>query len=154
MHGAAHAAVEPGVPHEDLGQHAGQQEPLGRSPAGIADMARHKLEKPSVSMCFKNRGKLVILHRPDGRQRLGDDLAMASVGAENLVLGAKRHGAADSGRLLPHRQMRRPLIDIVDAAIASRRFEGMKHAFEFANHQHVAQRLAQPVIPPAGALGI
>ena len=154
MHRPAHATIEPGIPHENLCKNPGQQESFRRHPAGIADMARNKLEKPAVGMGLENRGKLGCRERPDSRQSLGDDLAMAAVGAENLVLGTKRHGTADGGRLLPNRQVRRPLVEIFDAAITSRRFEGMQHAFEFANHQHVAQRFAKPVIAPTASLGL
>ena len=153
MHRATHAAIEPGITHEDLGKHTGQQKCLGRLTTGFADMARHQIEEPAVAVGFDDGCDLVRRHSTHGRQPLGDDFAMAAVRAENLVCGPEGHGTADGGGLLPDGQVRRPFIDIFDAAIGACRLEGVKHALELADHKHMPQGGAQPVLAPPPDLG-
>ena len=79
---------------------------------------------------------------------------MAAVRPEDLIRRRKRHRAADGGGLLADRQMRRPLVAVFDAAIGAGRFEGMQHALELADHEHVTKRCTKPVIAPDRPFGL
>ena len=92
VHRAAHAPIETGIAHENLGQNTGQKNPLAGAATRIADILGDRAGKSATIMRAGDRGKIILRHRGYRGQP---------------------HGAAHSSGLLPDRQMRRPLIDII-----------------------------------------
>ena len=100
-------------------------------------------------MRFNNRLQPFGIETVDGREALGNDFTMAAVRTEDLIARSKRHRAADRGRFLADRQVRRPLVAVFDTAVGAGRFEGMQHALELADHKHVTECCAKSLVAPA-----
>ena len=155
MHAAAHAAIEAGGAHEDLRQQPEEEKGLGEAPVvGRPHMVLDRAQGPSVLMLLHDAEERRLVEPFDRRQALGDELAVAAVAAEDVVLGAERQGRADCGAFLPDREVRRPAISVLDPAIGAARLEFTEHRLEFAHDQHVAQHLDQePIAAPRAFVG-
>lgn len=84
-----------------------------------------------------------LVERPDRRQPLGDELAMAAVRAEDQVPWPQPERGADGHAFLPDGKVGRPLVGKGNAAIGAGRLEGAQHRLEFADDQHVAKHILQ-----------
>ena len=113
---------------------------------------RCALDRPqqrAALVLFHDRLQRRRIQPGDRRQPLGDELAMAAVAAEDVVVGLQRQRRADRRAFLADREMRRPLVDVVDPGIAALRLEGAEHRLEFADDHHVAQHAQQRCIAVA-----
>ena len=140
VHAAAHAAVEPGRAHEDLGEEAEEHEALGQHPfVSRPDEALDGREYAAALLHLHDVHEPPLVEPVDGGQALGDELAVAPVAAEDMVLRGQRQGCADRGTLLADREMRRPLVGELDPRIGAARLEVAEHRLELADDEHVAE---------------
>ncbi len=82
--------------------------------------------------------QLVLAQLGDGGEALGEDLAVAAVRAEDVVLGAQEIGLADGGRFLADRQVRRAPVVVLDALVVAFLLDAVEHGLELADDRHVA----------------
>jgi hypothetical protein len=76
--------------------------------------------------------------QPPGRgQALGQDLAVAAVRAEDLVLRIERRALPHGRRLLADGEVGRAAVVVGDPAPGAGRLEGVEHALELADDDHV-----------------
>jgi len=143
VHRSAHAPVEAVRAHEDLGKEAIEQEILGHRAASPPEDPPHLVAQPPAVMGGEDRLDPGLGQPRDGGEALGQKLAMAAVRAEDVVGRVERERRAHRRPLLPDREMRRPLVDMRDPAMAAGGLEGCEHPLELADHHHVAQHVAQ-----------
>ena len=92
--------------------------------------------------------QLIVIEVHDGTHALCQDLTVATVGAEDLVLGRKRHRLADSGALLAGREVGRAKVVEGDALVRPLFLDGVEHRLELADQQHVVVGTHQPILAP------
>jgi hypothetical protein len=88
-----------------------------------------------------------------GRERLGEDLAVAAVRAEDEVVDAELGGLADGRRLLAHREVGRAHVVVLDALPPTGDLDGVEHRLELADGQHVVEHRDETVGAEALLLG-
>ena len=147
VHGAAHAVVEAGLAAEDLRQRAVEHEVDGQVtrslPPAPFSTAR---QGPPAHVGLHDPGQLGIVQLVDGREALGQDLAVAAVRAEDEVLGVQVQALADRRRFLPDGQVRRPLVVVLDALVLPLGLDRGQHGLELADEQHVLVDLGEALL--------
>ena len=79
----------------------------------------------------------------DGREALGQDLAVAPVAAEDVIVHRQEERLAHGGGFLADREVGGALVDIRDVAVLPLPLDLVQHGLEFADEDHV-------VIEPQG----
>ena len=74
----------------------------------------------------------------NGRQSLGQNLAVTAVAAVDVVVDAQMKGLTDRRRLLPERQVCRAVVSIRNAPIGVAELDFIQHGLKGANDDHVA----------------
>ena len=77
------------------------------------------------------------LSLPDRRKALGQDLAVAAVRAEDVVVGRQRERHADRRRLLPDREVRRSGVVVRDALVRALGLDLVEDRLELPDGAHV-----------------
>ena len=85
--------------------------------------------------------QIVRRHRPDRREALGDCVAVASVGARDVVVGAEGPAGTDGCGLLTDRYVGRAAVVVARQGIVSAGAEADDHLLQFADGQHVVQQV-------------
>ena len=141
MHRAAKTAVKAGVLGEDLGQRSVDQEVDGhvlrRFALAFVEFG-YRLVGDTAEKAFHHGDELGFAEFVDRREALGENLAVAAVRPENEVLGRQQVSLSDRGGFLPHRQVRRAGIVVLDAVVGVGRLDRVQHRFELADEAHVA----------------
>ncbi len=157
VHAAAHALVESVLAAEDFGEQAVEQEVdaeflffgggeeglllafrLEAQAGPVGFVVLHDLENGAVPVALDNRHEARTREVLHGAESLGDDLAVAAVAAEDVVLDAEIHAFADGGAFLADGQVRGPGVGILDALVAAELLDVVEHRLEFADYRHVA----------------
>ena len=138
VHGAAQAAVEAGLAGEDLAHRAVKQEVDGQILDGGVLALFHHGERLAAEEVLHDVEQLVIREFFNGRQTLGEDVAVGAVGAEDEVVDVEVEGLADSGRFLADAQMGRAGMGVGNAAILAGGLDGLDHRLKLTQNQHVA----------------
>ena len=71
-------------------------------------------------------------------EALGQDLAVAPVAAEDVVLHAEEERLAHGRSLLADGKVRGPLMDVRDVAVLAQALDLVQHRLELADETHVA----------------
>ena len=118
MHGAAHAAVEAIGFHEYLCQQAKQQKILREVRDGRDwNVSLNGAQQIALLMRFHDAREILRREFGDGGQALGDELAMAPMAAENMVLRRERQRGTNGRALLAERKMGWAFICVCDVLI-------------------------------------
>ena len=119
VHRAAQAAVEAGVAGEDLGQRAVDDEidrqVLRRSRGILLDDA----QAVAAEVVAHDRMQRLVVELVDGREALGQDLAVGAVRAEDVVVGVEQVRLADRRRFLADREVRRAAVVVRDVLVSA-----------------------------------
>ncbi len=89
MHGPAQAPVETGLPGKDLAVGTVDKKPLRQAGHGPVITLFHRRQHGPVAIVVHYHRQFVVAQRPDGRKGLGQDLTVAAVRAEDVVLGPR-----------------------------------------------------------------
>ena len=108
-----------------------------------------RLQQRAALVLFHDRLERRRFQPGDRRQPLGDELAVAPVAAEDMVVRLERQRRADRRAFLADREMGRPLVDELDPGIGALRLEGAEHGLELADHHHVAEHAQQRCVAVA-----
>ena len=153
MHGAAQALVEAGGAGEDLGQRAVEHVVDGQllDAAAVGELL-DDAQRRAVHVALHDRGQRVVAQLLDGREALGQDLAVAAMRAEDEVVGRQVVGLSDHRRLLADGEMGRATMVVFDALVDALFLDAVEHGLELANDDHVAIDAAQILRPVLGDL--
>jgi len=148
VHRAAQACVEARLLGIDLRQGAIEHKVL----CGVADVLAGEvigdyLVGLSVHEAFHDGKQVLVFHLVDGGHALGQNLAMAAVRTENLVLGLQHHSLADRCTLLSCREVGGTLVGIADPLIHPFLLDGVEHRLKLADEEHVIVGTDQTVLP-------
>ena len=80
----------------------------------------------------------VVRELLDGGQALGQDLAVAAVGAVDVVVDAEQVGLADGGGFLADGEVGRAAVVVLDALVVAAQLDLVEHVLEGADDLHVA----------------
>ena len=80
----------------------------------------------------------VVAQLGDGREALGQDLAVAAVRAEDEIVGRQVEGHADRRRFLADREVGRAAVVVLDAFVDAFLLDAVEHGLELADGDHVA----------------
>ena len=109
-------------------------------------------EHPAALLHLHDVHEPPLVEPVDRRQALGDELAVAAVAAEDVVLGRKREGSADRRTFLADGKMGRALVGEFDSRIGAARLEVAEHRLELADDEHVAENAKEPGVAMTLAL--
>jgi hypothetical protein len=137
VHGAAQAAVEPGLPRENLAIGAVDEEAQRQALHAPLVSLLDRAQQGAVAVGFHQLQQGRVAPVPDGRKPFRQDLAVAAVRAVNMVVGSQRERHADGGRLLSDRQVRRAGVIISHALKRSLDLNFIQNGFELPNRAHV-----------------
>ena len=85
--------------------------------------------------------ELLVGHRPDRREALGDRVAVTAMGAGDVVVGAQRRAGTDRGGLLADRDVRRPAVVVAGEGIVAAGPEADDHLLHLADREHVVEQV-------------
>src|SRR5581483_999746 len=91
---------EAGFAREDFAVGAVDEETQREIPYRPAVALFDGAQDGTVAVGAHDREQVVVAELPDGREALGQDLAVTAMRAEDVVVGGQREGHADRGRLL------------------------------------------------------
>ncbi len=147
MHRAAKACVEARLLGIDLSQGAIEHKVLCSVANVLAgEVGGDYLVGLSVHEAFHDGKQVLVLHLVDGGHAFGQNLAMAAVRAENLVLGLQHHRLADRCTLLSCREMGGTFVVVADPLIHPFLLDGVKHRLKLADEKHVIVGTDQAVL--------
>ena len=98
----------------------------------------HRAQRVAVEVALHDPHELGLAQLRDGGQALGQDLAVAAMGAEDEVIGSQVIGHAHRRRLLADGEVGRPLVLVGNALVDTLVLDPVQHGFEFADEDHVA----------------
>ena len=123
--GVKKACIEPPRPRlnpacaaEDLGQRAVDQEVDGQILDRPVVLLLDDRQAFAAHEVLHDVHQGVVVELADGRHALGQDLAVRAVRAEDVVVDVQQEGLPHRGGLLADRQVRRPLVVVLDALVA------------------------------------
>ena len=85
--------------------------------------------------------ELLVVHRPDGREALGDRVAVAAVRAGHVVVQAQHAAGADGRGLLADGDVRRPAVVVARERVVAARPEADDHLLDLADREHVVEQV-------------
>ena len=138
MHGAAQAPVEAGGASEDLRQQAVEQivdRPLLPVACGLLF---HHPERVAAEIGLHDPLEIRLVQLVDGRQALGQDLAVTPVATEDVIVHRQEECLAHGGGFLADRKVGGALVDVRDVAVLSLPLDLVQHGLELADEDHVA----------------
>ena len=176
--GDRHAAADDGVGAEMADGKVGDVHRAAAA-ATIAFVLAEQLADRPVDMLFERRldqllaavgaaagharAKRLFIHRADGDGALGQALAVAAVGAGDVVGDAQRRAGAGGRSFLADRDVRRAAIIVIANGIVSAGTQLDDHLLEFADDQHVfedrdrfrgGQRIGRELRPKAALIAV
>ena len=139
VHGAAHAVMEAVFTGKDLGDSAIEQETDSQllDVAGVGKLL-DGCEGLAAKEVFHDLHELFIRELVDAAEALGEDLGVASVGAEGDVVLVQQVRFADAGGLLAVAQVRRAGIGRLDAVVVGLGLDEGEHMLKLTADGHVA----------------
>ena len=97
---------------------------------------------PVLGLRPRNSGSEVIgRHRPDRGEALGDGVAVAPVGAGDVVVGAERAAGTDGRGFLADRDVGWAAVVVSRQGIVAARAEADDHLLQLADGQHVVEQV-------------
>ena len=137
VHGAAQAAVEAGLAGEDFRHGAIEQEFNGQLLHAVVLAGFHHAQGLAVEEILHDVHQGVVAELFDGRKALGEDFAVAAVGAKGVVVHREVEGLADRRSFLAHGKVRRAGMVVGDAIVLARGLDQVDHGFELAQQEHI-----------------
>ena len=150
--GDRHAAADDGVGAEMADGEVGDVH-RAAAPAAIAVVLAEQLADGAIDMFFQRRfeqvlvlggravrhalAKLLVGHLADGDGALGQALAVAAVGAGDVVGQLQRAAGAGGGAFLADRNVRRAAVIVVADRLVGAGAQLDDHLLQFADDQHV-----------------
>jgi len=96
----------------------------------------------AVALRARDAGpKGLVGHRPNGRESLGDGVAVTAVRAGDVVVGTQDAARPDGRRLLADRDVRRAAIVVAGEGIVATGAEADDHLFQLADGEHVVEQV-------------
>ena len=138
MHRSAQPAVEAGLTGEDLAVGAVDEEPCCQIAHRSTESPLHRTEHSAVSVGAHDLKELWLAQLPDRREGLGQNLPMAPVGPEDVVVGGQREGHPHGGRLLTDGEMGGTSVVIGDAAVGALELDLVEDGLEFPDGAHIS----------------
>ncbi len=152
VHRAAQAAIEAGFTREDFAVRAVDEEPEGKVLHRSAEALLDRREQSAVAVGAHDLHQAGIVQLTDGRVSLGEDLSVAAVRAEDVVVGRQRERHADRRGLLANREVGRPRVVVGHALVGALRLDLVEHRLELPDAAHVAPDVHEIICRERGAL--
>ena len=154
--GDGHAAADDGVGAQLAGREVGDVHAAAASPA-VALVLAEELGDGAVDVLLQRRRdqpgavrgaaarhaglELLVAHLADGREALGDGVAVAAVGAGDAVRGPQHRGGAHGRALLADRDVRRPAVGVAAERLVAAGAQPDDHLLQLADGQHVVEQV-------------
>ena len=153
VHGTAHTMMETGLAGENLSQGAVQHKADGQllDVVALAELL-HGPQGLAAQEVLHDVHKLLVAHLLDAAEALGQNLGVASVGSEDIVILIQQIGLTDAGCFLAQGQVGRAGIGGVDAVVAGLSLDQVQHVLELAENGDIAVDADQIRIGEVGAL--
>ncbi len=143
VHRPAQPAVEAGGAREDLAVGPVDEEPERQPFDRPAVTALDRTEQGAVRVGLHDGLELAIAELPDRGKALREDLAVAAMGSEDVIVGRQRKRHPHCRRLLPDRQMGRPGMVVGHALVGALGLDLLKRRLELPNSAHVPPDVQQ-----------
>jgi hypothetical protein len=143
MHRAAEAAIEPGFPREDFAVRAIAEKAPCQLLNRTGEAFLNRAQKRAVRVGAHDLEQVVVAQLSNGGKALGENLAVAAVRAEDVVVGRERKRHPDRRRFLPDREMGRPGMGVGDPLVRAFRLDLLQRRLELANAAHVLPDVQQ-----------
>src|SRR5262249_27831035 len=137
MHRSAEPSIEAGFAREDFAVGSIDEEADGQAPYVALISALHGPQQRTIQIGAHNRHQLAVAQTPNCREAFSENLAVAAVRSEDVILGAESESHPDGRGLLANGKMSRAGVIVGYGLVGAFGFDLVEAGLKFANGAHV-----------------
>ncbi len=138
VHRSCHTFVESRLPAQNLGQGPVEQISYGQILHRTLGVFLHHAKSRAIRVGLHDLHQTRVVQCVDRRQSLGQNLPVTAMAAVDVVVEAQMKRLTDRRRLLPDRQVGRPVMSARNAPVGVVELDLIQHGLKAANQDHVS----------------